>query len=85
MICAQDNDELLHHLLKTLANEHYKYILYNDPEVRRRDNRRRTLGGVDESDDLTRVKIEFEVDEFEVRVSFKKGCRHEYCLVRPGK
>jgi DNA replication licensing factor MCM2 len=66
MVSAQDNEELLHHLLKTLANEHYKYALFNNPELRRQESRRRAgLEATD--DDPTSIKVEFDADEFEVR------------------
>jgi DNA replicative helicase MCM subunit Mcm2 (Cdc46/Mcm family) len=71
MVCAQDNEELLHHLLKTLANEQYNYQLYNNAEFRRRVTRKRAVVGDEdefEEEELRKVQVEIPADEFEVKV-----------------
>ena len=67
MTSTSDNEELLHHILKTLANEHYKLRLFNDPEARRRAASRNNDGDLFEQD-VGKMEVEFDADEFEVRV-----------------
>lgn len=61
MSTFRDNEELLHHVLKTLANEQYKYQLYNNPQFRRRQEE--TATELQFTNEIT-----FEAEEFEFRV-----------------
>lgn len=58
----RDNEELLHHLIKTIAQEHYKFELYNNTNLRRAQL---DDGEFDETSS-TRT-VEFDADEFETR------------------
>ncbi len=74
MVSSQDNEELLHHILKNLANEQYKYQLYNNKHLARRVRQSQQQGGdVFDGDDeedgrLEKVTIEVDADEFELKV-----------------
>ena len=58
LVSTGDNDELLHHLLKTLANEHFQYKLYDNPTFRRAQANNEDL-------EMLVDKIEFDAEEFE--------------------
>lgn len=63
MTSYRDNEELLHHVLKTLANEQYKFQLYNNPQFRKRQEESQdTAADLDFTNQVT-----FDAEEFEIR------------------
>lgn len=56
-----DLEELLHHLLNTMVNEQYQYLLFSDPHIQRR--RKQSEGDAERLVEY----IDVEADEFELK------------------
>lgn len=64
MISFRDHEELLHHILKTMVQEHLRYKSLTDPQYRLRASRQ--TGDVD----LPSQELDLDIDEFEIKVKF---------------
>ena len=64
MISSRDHEELLHHVLKTMVQEHLRFKSLTDPQYRLRAAR--------QTDDveMPAEELDLDIDEFEIKVRF---------------